>query len=57
MLMFYDIDFLMKVADEILTQNKLNALYQLGFYEEARHRICFGSRVYQCSNANGASKM
>ena len=39
MLMFYDLDVLMKVDDEILTQNKLDELYQPGFHEEARHRI------------------
>lgn len=37
--MFYDVDFLMKTVDQVLTQNKHNPLYQPGFYQEGRHRI------------------
>ena len=37
--MFYDVDFLMKTVDQVLTQNKHNPLYQPGFYQAARDRI------------------
>ena len=38
-LMFYDLDFLMKTVDEVLKQNKFNPIYQPGFFAEARHRV------------------
>jgi hypothetical protein len=38
-LMFYDLDFLMKTVDEVLKQNKFNPIYYPGFFEEARHRV------------------
>ena len=31
-LMFYDLDFLMKTVDEVLKQNKFNSIYQPGFF-------------------------
>ena len=38
-LMFYDVDFLMKAVDIVLKQNKYNQCYQPGYFEEARHRV------------------
>ena len=38
-LMFYDVDFLMKTIDVVLKQNKYNPCIQPGYYEEARHRV------------------
>ena len=38
-LMFYDVDFLMKTVDIVLKQNKYNPIYQPGYFEEARHRV------------------
>ena len=38
-IMFYDVDFLMKAVDIVLRQNKYNPIYQPGYFEEARHRV------------------
>ena len=38
-LMFYDLDFLMKTVNIVLKQNKYNQTHQPGYFEEARHRV------------------
>ena len=38
-LMFYDLEFLMKTVDVVLKQHKFNPIYYPGFFEEARHRV------------------
>ena len=38
-LMFYDVDFLMKTVDIVLKQSKYNQIHQPGYFEEARHHV------------------
>ena len=39
LIMFHDVDFLMKTVDVVLKQNKYNPCFQPGYDEEARHRV------------------
>ena len=56
-LMFYDVDFLIKTVDQVLKQNKLNSLYQPGYFDEARHRIAMPIEYIGAPMQNGTSKV
>ena len=38
-LMFVEVDFLMKTIGVVLKQNKYNQCHQPAYFEEARHRV------------------